>query len=192
MSIPTQFILSLYSIVTDVSNYGVIRWSSDGQYIEIVNSDKLLDILSRESKVTKLASFYRQLNYYGFRTHQRNKKNSQQCSFYHPNFTKMQPNDIKKIRLRRPSGGSNSQTRGVNKSRLSSKATKINEEEVLDTLVFQTEIDSQDLSFPDNDDVLLSSILYPSLEKLLSFDSDLIQFANDGMVDELLPTVIEL
>jgi DNA gyrase/topoisomerase IV subunit A len=71
----------------------VIRWSSSGQSILILNRQKLASVLKNYYKSNSIESFKRQLNLYGFTR----VKGDKCIKFRHPSFSKHNPEDLWKI-----------------------------------------------------------------------------------------------
>ena len=86
----------LWGLVNNPRNSDIIKWTDDGQGIEIMDNGKFINFLlqDRKNKVFKtknFASFVRQLNLYGFRkVPARNKSgfqnNTERSVFFHKNF----------------------------------------------------------------------------------------------------------
>lgn len=89
------FILTLHNIVTNEAE-GVIRWSANGDNIEISDSRKLArDVLPKYFRHSNYASFQRQLNYFGFRKRHRHLANV--STYYHPKFKRDKTLDLSRI-----------------------------------------------------------------------------------------------
>ena len=83
MAIP-KFLNALYRILSD-DHQGIIQWCRDGKAFEIRDVTRLeLFILPAYFKHNKLASFQRQLNYFGFRKWTKTETNV--CTFSHQYF----------------------------------------------------------------------------------------------------------
>ncbi|EQC28898.1 heat shock transcription factor 4, partial [Saprolegnia diclina VS20] len=77
-----KFLRHLYSILTS-EDPSIISWSADGASIQLFSVTRLEnEVLSKYFKHNKLASFQRQLNYFGFRKW--TKTQSHVCTFSHP------------------------------------------------------------------------------------------------------------
>ncbi|OQR91225.1 hypothetical protein ACHHYP_04863 [Achlya hypogyna] len=80
-----KFLRHLYSILTK-EDPSIISWAADGASIQLHSVKRLEnEILPKYFKHNKLASFQRQLNYFGFRKW--TKTQSSICTFSHPEFT---------------------------------------------------------------------------------------------------------
>ncbi|OQR90761.1 hypothetical protein ACHHYP_05271 [Achlya hypogyna] len=81
-----KFLRQLYRILTD-EDASIITWAPDGASIKLYNIRRLeAEVLPKYFKHNKLASFQRQLNYFGFRKW--TKTQSSVCTFSHPQFTR--------------------------------------------------------------------------------------------------------
>ncbi|EQC35033.1 hypothetical protein SDRG_07273 [Saprolegnia diclina VS20] len=81
-----KFLRHLYHILTD-EDPAIIAWSLDGLSIKLYNVRRLeAEVLPKYFKHNKLASFQRQLNYFGFRKW--TKTQACVCTFSHPQFTR--------------------------------------------------------------------------------------------------------
>ncbi|KDO20814.1 hypothetical protein SPRG_21322 [Saprolegnia parasitica CBS 223.65] len=76
-----KFLRHLYSILT-TEDPSIISWSADGAAIQLYSVTRLEnEVLPKYFKHNKLASFQRQLNYFGFRKWH-------VCTFSHPEFNR--------------------------------------------------------------------------------------------------------
>jgi len=90
-------------ILLEVDKTGLITWASHGMCFRIEDPDKFAeDIVPRYFKQTKLTSFQRQLNLYGFR---RLSKGEDQGCYFHPKFQKERPDLLMEVH-RLPAKGS--------------------------------------------------------------------------------------
>ncbi|KAL6619277.1 hypothetical protein ACP70R_034416 [Stipagrostis hirtigluma subsp. patula] len=101
---PSQFIHKLYEIVDDKTTNHIISWDPDGLQTFVVwrTVECAREILPAYFKHSKLCSFVRQLNFYGFR-----KLSTCRFEFTHPSFKKGDENLLSKIK-RRPPGATHS------------------------------------------------------------------------------------
>lgn len=87
------FIRSLSDIMTQ-SDSEIVRWNLDGDKICIVDPDRFeATILPRFFHQIKLASFRRQLNYYGFKR----VFGSDYETYFNPYFSRFKPTDMNNI-----------------------------------------------------------------------------------------------
>ena len=90
-----SFPKKLYDLVS-TGNENVVRWEEHGKAFRIIDSEKFAEeVLPLYFRHSKLTSFQRQLNLYGFR---RITKGEDQGSYYHPKFQKGKPNSVSEIR----------------------------------------------------------------------------------------------
>lgn len=83
------FLITLRNIL-ECEHPGYMRWSADGKSFEIPDLEAMTAIvLPKYFKHTKLASFQRQLNYFGFRKW--TKSQAKVCTFSNPMFTRYEP-----------------------------------------------------------------------------------------------------
>ncbi|KDO31773.1 hypothetical protein SPRG_03693 [Saprolegnia parasitica CBS 223.65] len=81
-----KFLRHLYNILAH-EDPSIIAWSLDGLSIKLHNVRRLEgEVLPKYFKHNKLASFQRQLNYFGFRKW--TKTQACVCTFSHPHFTR--------------------------------------------------------------------------------------------------------
>ncbi|KAG9416929.1 hypothetical protein AC1031_001318 [Aphanomyces cochlioides] len=91
-----KFLRHLYSILT-VEDPSIISWSADGMSIQLFSVQRLEnEILPKYFKHNKLASFQRQLNYFGFRKW--TKTQSCVCTFSHTHLHRHStPDDMQTV-----------------------------------------------------------------------------------------------
>lgn len=95
------FPTKLYDLITH-GDSSIIRWEDHGRAFRIVNNSRFSEeILPKCFRHSKLASFQRQLNLYGFR---RITKGEDQGAYYHPKFQRGKEQLAKELR-RLPSRG---------------------------------------------------------------------------------------
>ncbi|OQS02928.1 hypothetical protein THRCLA_04746 [Thraustotheca clavata] len=81
-----KFLRHLNHMLTD-EDPSILSWSTDGSSIKLYNIRRLEnEVLPKYFKHNKLASFQRQLNYFGFRKWTKTQCNV--CTFSHPQFTR--------------------------------------------------------------------------------------------------------
>jgi hypothetical protein len=84
-----KFLRALY-LMLEIEDPNVLRWSSNGQYFQVFNVEKLeSEILPKYFNHGNFASFQRQLNNFGFRKW--TKRRSSVCTFSHDTFTQKNP-----------------------------------------------------------------------------------------------------
>lgn len=90
-----SFPKKLYELVNSGDEH-VVRWEEHGRSFRIIDAEKFAEeILPLYFRHSKLTSFQRQLNLYGFR---RITKGEDQGSYYHPKFQRGKPNSVSEIR----------------------------------------------------------------------------------------------
>lgn len=90
-----SFPKKLYDLVFN-GDRRIVRWEEHGRAFRIVDSEKFSnEILPMYFRHSKLTSFQRQLNLYGFR---RITKGDDQGSYYHAKFQRGKPNALSEIR----------------------------------------------------------------------------------------------
>jgi hypothetical protein len=90
-----SFPKKLYDLV-NAGDEAVVRWEEHGRAFRIIDSEKFAEeILPIYFRHSKLTSFQRQLNLYGFR---RITKGEDQGSYYHAKFQRGRPNTVAEIR----------------------------------------------------------------------------------------------
>ena len=86
MGTVAPFITTL-SMILDMEDDAIMRWSENGKYVQIVNQTLLEDtVLLKYFRHQKYASFQRQLNYFGFR--KQNGSRALISNYYHKNFSR--------------------------------------------------------------------------------------------------------
>jgi len=90
-----SFPKKLYDLV-NTGDELVVRWEEHGRAFRIIDAEKFAEeVLPLYFRHSKLTSFQRQLNLYGFR---RITKGEDQGSYYHAKFQKGKPNSVSEIR----------------------------------------------------------------------------------------------
>ena len=89
------FLEKLVEILETPRFQSVIRWMASGQGFEVLNTEKILDVVNQYFSHSCYRSFQRQLNMYGFlRTRNRHEDREE---FTHPLFNRYRPQDIARI-----------------------------------------------------------------------------------------------
>lgn len=95
-TVSTTFPQKLHEIISDEQNYEIIRWVNNGTAFKVMNSELFeANIVKKYFRQTKLTSFQRQLNLYGFR---RMNKGDYHGSYFHCNFQQNRLDLLVKVR----------------------------------------------------------------------------------------------
>lgn len=139
-----RFLNSLFEMLSK-EDPSVVRWSDDGTAFYIMDNALMEgDILPRYYNHTKLKSFHRQLNYFGFRKW--TKTQSFVATFSHPDFLRDQPQRLCRIQRRRRSRSKKLQ-RQLSLDSVASTTSTVGSCEDLDFDLYLSTIDCS-LSFP--------------------------------------------
>jgi len=94
----SSFLQKMVDMLKKPSGGNIARWSQDG--MGIIIDSRNTDSLQRFFKTTKMSSFVRQLNMYGFSKAKTPEEAGDLIYFENPNFTRDAPNNIYKIKRR--------------------------------------------------------------------------------------------
>lgn len=101
MNRPKKFILTLYEIINDPQNAGIIEWTDTGRSFAILNLNELSSqILPQYFKHKNTSSFIRQLNMYDFH---KVRDTGEVIVYSHPDFIQESPERL--LKVNRKSGG---------------------------------------------------------------------------------------
>ena len=95
MNRPKKFILTLYEIINDPQNAGIIEWTDTGRSFAILNLNQLsTQILPQYFKHKNTSSFIRQLNMYDFH---KARDTGDVIVYSHPDFIQESPERLLKV-----------------------------------------------------------------------------------------------